>query len=67
MRTEKLRSGHMEGICELWNHPDFLSEGSFVVEEESSDCTVGIVISKAPRFGVGYISVLLVDSRYRKA
>jgi GNAT superfamily N-acetyltransferase len=85
MRTEKLRSGHMDGICELWNreigidfplrtrllrqnslnHPDFLSEGSFVVQEESSHCTVGIIISKVRRLGVGYISVLLVDSRYR--
>ncbi|MDQ0920222.1 GNAT family N-acetyltransferase [Paenibacillus sp. V4I5] len=47
------------------SHPDFLSEGSFVVEEESSDYTVGVVISKVQRFGVGYISILLVDSRYR--
>lgn len=47
------------------DHPDFLSEGSFVVEEKSSNCTVGVVISKAQRFGVGYISLLLVDSRFR--
>lgn len=47
------------------NHPDFLSEGSFVVEDESSDIMVGVVICKYQRIGVGYISMLLVDSRYR--
>ncbi|CAH1221297.1 hypothetical protein PAECIP111891_05153 [Paenibacillus allorhizoplanae] len=47
------------------NHPDFLSEGSFVVEGTSSDYTVGVVISKVQQLGKGYISVLLVDSSYR--
>ncbi|CAN7749187.1 GNAT family N-acetyltransferase [Paenibacillus sp. LjRoot56] len=58
LRTRLLHQNSM-------NHPDFLSEGSFVVEEESTDYLVGVVISKFQRLGVGYISMLLVDSRYR--
>ncbi|KRE36483.1 GNAT family N-acetyltransferase [Paenibacillus sp. Soil724D2] len=58
LRTRLLRQN-------VLNHPDFLSEGSFVVEDKSSDYLVGVVIGKVSRFGVGYISVLLVDSLYR--